>query len=196
MLGERYRSVGLAPRTKTVQLVFRRDELLYDIKNSAYVEGEVMTPKKEDQRDKVLTQDIGEPGNVDRVVRMLDMAHAECTEALFPYTKEVVGMETEEDNHPSSDSCECTIDSASHTADESDYVINMLVPDGFSKTTVDLLVKYIHEYMVCRALGDWFSTTDREAATLWLGKQEDALTGIQRCVNMRVKRTRRTQTPF
>ena len=72
-------------RTKTVKMTFKREELLYDIRNNAYVEGDVMQAKTEHDRHQV--QDIGEDGNIDRVTRLLDLAHAECEEALFPYTK-------------------------------------------------------------------------------------------------------------
>lgn len=224
-------ATGTVARTKTVKLTFKREELLYDIRNNAYVEGDVMQVKTEHDRHQV--QDIGEDGNIDRVTRVLDLAHAECEEALFPYTKENVEQETEMDDTPTYvDPVEETpteepteeepdADASGTVADEDepsalsddkdeeeftddtpaakptgDYVIRLLVPDEYSKTTVRLIVRYIHEYMVCRVLADWLSITNPPSAAKWKEKQDEALEGMKEAVNFRTGRVRRTQTPF
>ena len=187
-------------RTKTVKMTFKREELLYDIRNNAYVEGDVMQAKTEHDRHQV--QDIGEDGNIDRVTRVLDLAHAECEEALFPYTKENVEQESEMDDTPT------YVEPVDETLDEEftdetpdakptgDYVIRLLVPDEYSKTTVRLIVRYIHEYMVCRVLADWLSITNPPASANWKAKQDEALEGMKEAVNFRTCRVRRTLTPF
>lgn len=198
-------ATGMVARTKTVKMTFKREELLYDIRNNAYVEGDVMQAKTEHDRHQV--QDIGEDGNIDRVTRLLDLAHAECEEALFPYTKEDVEQETEMDDTPTY--VEPTADAGGTVADmemftddmtaskpTGDYVIRLLVPDEYSKTTVRLIVRYIHEYMVCRVLSDWMSITNPPAAANWKAKQDEALEGMREAVNFRTGRVRRTQTPF
>lgn len=198
-------ATGMVARTKTVKMTFKREELLYDIRNNAYVEGDVMQAKTEHDRHQV--QDIGEDGNIDRVTRLLDLAHAECEEALFPYTKEDVEQETEMDDTPTY--VEPTADAGGTVADmemftddmtaskpTGDYVIRLLVPDEYSKTTVRLIVRYIHEYMVCRVLSDWMSITNPPAAANWKAKQDEALEGMREAVNFRTGRIRRTQTPF
>lgn len=172
-------ATGMVARTKTVKMTFKRAELIYDIRNNAYVEGDVMQAKTEHDRHQV--QDIGEDGNIDRVTRLLDLAHAECEEALFPYTKEDVEQETEMDDTPTY--VEPTADAEGTVADPEvftddttaskptgDYVIRLLVPDEYSKTTVRLIVRYIHEYMVCRVLSDWMSITNPPAAANWKAK--------------------------
>lgn len=198
-------------RTKTVKMTFKREELLYDIRNNAYVEGDVMQVKTEHDRHQV--QDIGEDGNIDRVTRVLDLAHAECEEALFPYTKENVEQESEMDDtptyiEPTADVEDTMAGSEETLAEEEftddtpvvkptgDYVIRLLVPDEYSKTTVRLIVRYIHEYMVCRVLSDWMSITNPPAAANWKAKQDEALEGMKETVNFRTGRVRRTQTPF
>ena len=196
---------GTVVRTKTVKMTFKREELLYDIRNNAYVEGDVMQAKTEHDRHQV--QDIGEDGNIDRVTRLLDLAHAECEEALFPYTKEDVDQETEMDDtptyvEPAADAGGTVADMEMFTDDTTaskptgDYVIRLLVPDEYSKTTVRLIVRYIHEYMVCRVLSDWMSITNPPAAANWKAKQDEALEGMREAVNFRTGRIRRTQTPF
>ena len=65
-----------------VTLEFHRSELLYDIKNYAYIEGHVWG--EENQHAQHTLVEIGEEGNVDRVNRMLGEAHAAVIEMLFP----------------------------------------------------------------------------------------------------------------
>ena len=61
---------------KNVKLVFRREQLLYDIGNYAFVEGDLLGDDAEHIAHQV--KDIVEDGNVDRVTRVLNLAHTEC----------------------------------------------------------------------------------------------------------------------
>ena len=214
MYEDRYISTGLTKRTKTVKLLFKRSELLYDIKNYAYVEGDVMQVKTEHDRHQV--QDIGETGNIDRVTKVLDLAYAESVEALFPYSKQEVEQETEMDNMPTvvydeepAEGGSDGVKTPTHEDDKAegktegeanaktqDYEIQLLVPDAYSKTTVTLLVRYIHEYMVCRVMADWMSITNPTSAPKWKEKEQEMLESMKEAVNFRTKRARRTQTPF
>lgn len=214
MYEDRYISTGLTKRTKTVKLLFKRSELLYDIKNYAYVEGDVMQVKTEHDRHQV--QDIGETGNIDRVTKVLDLAYAESVEALFPYSKQEVEQETEMDNMPTvvydeepAEGGSDGVKTPTHENDKAegktegeanaktqDYEIQLLVPDAYSKTTVTLLVRYIHEYMVCRVMADWMSITNPTSAPKWKEKEQEMLESMKEAVNFRTKRVRRTQTPF
>jgi len=164
---------------KTVTLTFKRSELLYDIQNNAFVEGDIMTPANEHLQHQ--TQDVVEDGNVDRVSRVLCLAHAECVELLYPYTKEAVDdTETRNDIKDAPEN----------------YVITLTVPETFSKSTCNILVGYIHEYLVCRALADWLSITKPEAADQWQIKANEAKDVILSAKSIRTKRVRRGMSPF
>lgn len=164
---------------KRIELVFRRDALLYDIENYAFVEGDVMSVQTEHERHQVI--DIGQDGNVDRVTRILDLAHAECVEFLYPYTKIPC------------DKLEQRYNTFTETPE---YYILMLVPFDFSQSTVDLLSRLIHEYMVCRVLADWFSITNPSSKANWEEKIMYLKEQIQSRMHARCGRIRRTQTPF
>lgn len=168
-----------AKRNKEVTLTFSRENLLYDIKNYAFVEGYVMAEGQEPVRHMVI--DIAEEGNVDRVTRMLDLAHAECVEFMSPYTKEPCADEQTTNNN---------------LTETPQYVIEMLVHEDFSQTTIDLLAKLIHEYMICRVLGDWFRITYPTNQSGWELKAEDIKQQIRTRLHARCGRVRRTQTPF
>lgn len=165
-----------------VTLDFRRDELLFDIRNLAYVEGEVM-PEENQGHERHMVQDIAEDGNIERVSRILELAHAECVEALYPYTK--VGIEpiTWQNNKPKCGCCNV-------------YSIEMHMPAECSRTTVTLLKHYVHDYMVDKVLEDWLSITNPSASAKWREKAEESLEGMRQAVNTRIGRVRRKLTPF
>jgi hypothetical protein len=137
-------------------LKFNRAQLLYDIKNYAFVEADVMGEER--QHAQHLLADIGEAGNVDRVNRILALVHAEVTEMLYPYTKE----------EPLGEEFVDTIE------EPTSYDITLAVPSTMSRTTLELLSKLIHEYMVYRVLGDWLMITNPQAAAGWMARAESA----------------------
>ncbi len=168
--------------TRTVALKFVREELLYDIKNIAYVESDVLPADSEHSRHQVA--DIGEEGNVDRVTRIMDLAFAAVTELLYPYTK----SEVEETEERSDEFQESEV-----------YEIDLLVPDDFSKTTVDYLVRLIHEFVVYRVLADWMSfanLVNTKSAANWEAKASALAEEIDSTLHARMRRVRRTLSPF
>lgn len=168
--------------TKKVTLVFHRAQLLYDIKNYAYIEGHVWeedSPEIRHARHTLI--EIGEEGNVDRVNRILGMVHAAAVEMLYPYTKQ----------EPVDDEviCDCM-----WVPDK--YQIEMHVPARMSRTTLHLLSKLIHEFMVARVIYDWLSITHGEAARNWLDKALEAEQEINSIKNNRTGTLRRPSHPF
>lgn len=169
----------IAKRTKIVELTFIRQNLLYDIENYAFVEGDVMRTDNEHAKHQVF--DIAQDGNIDRVNRILDLAHAECVEMMYPYTKV---------------SCEDSESVTNSPMDVYQYCITLQIPDDFSKTTIDYVSKCVHEYMTSRVLTDWLSITKPSAANYWAVKAAEAKDQIRTSLNARMKRVRRTLSPF
>ena len=165
--------------TRSVILTFHRDQLLYDIKNYAYIEGHVWG--EENQHAQHTLVEIGEEGNVDRVNRILGVVHAAAVEMLYPYTKE----------EPVEDEEICD-----RMWVPVDYKIQMRVPATMSRTTLHLLNKLIHEFMVARVIYDWLSITHPEAARNWLDKASEAQEEINGVKNMRTGVLRVPYHPF
>lgn len=159
---------------RRVRLKFLRSELLYDIRNYAYVESDVMGGERVHAQH--VTSEIGEEGNVDRVSRILSVVHAGVTEMLYPYTKSVPVDEEIDDRLSAPD----------------EYVIELEVPVSMSRATLYLLSRLIHEYMVYRVLADWLSITNAEASVNWLGKADQTALEISRAKNQRGVFTRPT----
>lgn len=161
-------------------LTFKRSELVYDAENYSFVEGDVMQADDDHARHQVF--DIGQDGNIDRVTRILNLAHTECVEMLYPYTKTEIPDEQEALNDIL-------------TAPE-EYTIELTLPEGFSLSTVKLLENLIHEYMVYRVLSDWMSITNPGSRANWENKLQDIKYKIQTCLMTRTSRMRRKLKPF
>lgn len=165
--------------TQSVALNFGREELLYDIKNYAFVTADIMPTEDEHQKHQVF--DVGEEGNADLATRLLNLAHVECVESLYPYTKTpCIQDETLDDK----------------LVAPSQYEITLSVPSQFSRTTVLLLRELIHDYFVCRVLMEWLGTTYPSAQPFWKERLEQITARLRRALLGRRKPLRRGQSMF
>lgn len=164
--------------TKAVTLAFKRDQLLYDIGNYAFIEGSVMDTESNHTRHMV--QDVGEEGNVDRVTRVLNLTVSKCRELLYPYVRKELRRTELDDN----------------LREPPVYGIVLNVPPDFSQTTLHLLKNLIHEYLVCTAVADWLSITNTEKAQVWEAKAKEAESEIRINLHNRIAKARRRLHPF
>lgn len=165
--------------TSTATLEFLRSELLYDISTIGFVEADIMNPQEEHAQHQ--TFDIAEDGNIDRVTRILSLAFSECVERLYPFTKTPV-----EERETRDDVLKVDVK----------YVMTLDLPSTFAKSTLDLLEKYIHEYLICRVLAWWFSITKPNSAANWKAKADEAMEGIVGAKSIRIKKVRRGMSIF
>ena len=171
---------GKEPKHKEATLTFKRAELIYDASNYSFVEADIMPEGDECRRHQVF--DIGQAGNVDRVTRVLNTAHAECVEMLYPYTKEEIPDEQE------------ALDDV--LKEPETYEIKLTLPETFSLTTLRLLEELIHEYLVCKVLADWMSITNPESEANWQRKFTTLREKIRTALVSRTKMIRRKLSPF
>ena len=162
-----------------VDLVFYRRELLDDIRQYGFIEADIMDDSVGHSKHQVF--DITEDGNIERATRVLSLAFSKCVEILYPYTMQAVEeTETYDDTYK----------------EDVEYTIHMEVPEDYSKTTCELLEKYIHEYLTCFVLADWLSINKPEAAQNWAIKAENAKDGIRGAKTKFIKKVRRGHSPF
>ncbi len=143
----------------------RRDLLLYDIANYAFIEGHrTETLTGEPQKAHLLT-DICAEGNIDRVNRSLGLAHASAVEILHPLTRRrsVWGRIANEIWTPDI------------------YPIRFRQDIRLPDTTAHLLARLVHEYMVSKAVQDWLSITDPTAAARWAEKCAETANALRQC---------------
>lgn len=163
---------------QTAIMSFKRESLLYDIENSAHIEGRVLETENPRQRHDV--QAVGDEGNVDRITRVLDLAIARCRELLYAYTKHEVHRRELTDR----------------LKERPVYGIVLSLPAGFSQTTLNLISELVHEYMVCKGAAEWMSLTNPAKVAVWEKKADDALTEIRESMQTRMIRVRRRMHPF
>ncbi|GEM_PF-177823 len=175
---DRYRTENA---TSVQQLRFSFKNLLYSIENLAYVEGDVMQLPLDHEHARHPVIDVGQDGNRDRVRRVLDLAFAEVTDALFPYTK----RRLEEGAVQRDDLVE---------TDE--YVLELSVPIEFSETTLLYLERLIHEYAVACVLSDWMAITNPSARERWEVRKVEVLAGIRDNLGGRMRKRRRKPSVF
>lgn len=165
-------------QTVDVTLIFKREELLYEVENYSFVEGDIMDDDIHAQHQ---VFDIAQCGNEDLVTRMFNLAHAECVEYLYPYTKVPCVHEEALDD--------------TLIVHES-YSIELKLPKTFSRTTVLLLRELIHKYFVCRVLVEWMSITHPESTVHWQEKLEDMRSRLKSALLRRDKRLRLSLHPY
>lgn len=156
-----------------------RDELLYDIKNVAFVAGDVREEGETHATHQI--QDIGEDGNVDRVTRMMDLAFAKCCMELHPWSRKDFDCGTERDDIHK---------------ERPYYRMELLVPVDFGEPALTYLTRLAHEYIVAWVLLDWMTIADPTAAEAWGAKADLALEEMKTALVGRLGRTRKSVTPF
>ena len=160
-------------------LLFSREELLYDVENYSFVEGDIM--KANDDHDRHQVFDVAQDGNEDLVTRMFNLAHAECVESLYPFTKTECkdGMELDDE-----------------LVAHEKYTIELTLPTDFSRSTVVLLKELIHKYFVVRVLSEWMSITNPNSTANWYEKLDELKSQMKNALTWRRKRLRIKQHPF
>ncbi len=131
-----------------VMMELLKSELVYDIKNTAYSFADSQRKDNVDEHTLHQVFDVGEDGNRDKLARILDSAVEDCREVLFRFCK----MYMRGSGFDSNEWEECI---GSPTNEEEAYYIAMMMPNGFSKTSVHTLTVYVHDYIVNQSLYEW-----------------------------------------
>lgn len=163
---------------KLAALKYYRDNLMYEIKGYCHTEGSVSG--REDTHQRHMIEDVGEEGLVDLTTRELDLAVAVVRERLYVYTRREVDEPIRDNKLPEQDM----------------YGIMLELPAGFSQTTLSLIDKLIHRYIVSRCVYNWLSVTYPEKAVVWGERAEAAMSEIDKSLQRRTGRTRRRPHPF
>jgi len=163
---------------KELTLTWFTDQLLYDIKNYAYIEA-LKLPESDVNRSRIM--EVGEDGNVDRVRRVLDVTLAIIAERLYPYSKNVIDSD---------------VFMHDRLCERDGYHLVLNVPDDFSTTTAHLLEHLIHEMLVCNVMADWLRFFRQENWELWSSKVSGLQDEIAQTMSIHVGRARRVLRPF
>lgn len=173
---EEERNIGT---NREVTISLYRKELLYDIEQYAYVEADTMVTDVEHLKHQMF--DIAQEGNIDLISRTMALAYTECIEWLYPFTKQEVYDESMLCNRQ----CPPEV-----------YPINMIVPEDFSVTTINLLKNLIHRYIVARVMWEWCGIVKPINVEHWISLAKQAKEQAKTSLVSRRRRLRKKQSPF
>ena len=133
-------------------------QMLYDIRNIAYVEGHLMEDSDTCLHKRHLVTDIAEDGNIDIVSRALLLAYAGLQWALTRADFTAAPRYTDILKLPRS------------------FVLPLNRPLSHARAT--LLTQLAHHFMVASALCHWLSIVNGEAAARWRTRADEYETRI------------------
>lgn len=168
---------------------FRKDELVYDIKNTAFVFADSIKTDDIDPHTLHNIFDVGEGGNRDKLARILDATVEDCREMLFRFTK----LEMSGGGFDSNEWEECV---GSPANEEDCYYLAMLMPDGFSYRSVHSMTVYIHDYIVNQSLYEWLMIVYPNGSDRFWALAEEKKQKIKDAANRSAKHCRIRLHPF
>ena len=166
-------------KEKIVTMNINVAQILYEIQNNSHIIAEQTLNNENDNFERAANMQPTEENELQLINRYINIALAECTEMLFPYTKEEI------------------VDSDINCNTGADvYSMALTLPNDFSMTTVTLLRNLIPEYVVCRALANWMSVANPAIQEIWGIKCREVKNKIQSALLSRVGKMKRRLKPF
>lgn len=134
-----------------------RNQILYDIANICYIEAKSADDGAAPQPHLIshhLINDVCEDGNIDHISRIIGDMHAHAEELLFPLTRRSI-IKAVFDNLPS---------------EPDTYITHLHSQSPLSDTTLILLSRLLHQYVVYRAVAEWLSLSHPTSSAKWQEK--------------------------
>lgn len=172
-----------------VMIELRKDELVFDIKNTAYTFADSVSNEVGDLHGIHNVYDVGEDGNRDKLARILDSAVEDCNETLYRFTK----MEMAGGGFDSNEWEECV---GAPCNDEEAYYLAMRMPRGFSATSVHTMTVYAHDYIVYQCLYEWLMIVFPSGADRFWALAEEKKQKMKDASNRSAVRSRIRLHPF
>lgn len=169
---------------KFVKLKFLSSELLYDIKNIAYVTSDIIPSGGTHYKHQL--SDICEEGNKNQVVRMINLALGSCKTFLGSLVHDPL-----EDGAAFDDTLK---------SPES-YEINLYVPGKTTNAMMRSLTNRIHQYVVYYVLLDWLgiigpNPSNPSAVNAWMAELQKNEEEIKSYSLLSYRGYRIRQSPF
>lgn len=162
---------------KTLTITLYMSELLYDFKNKAYLTGR---SRKADGKDSEFASNIqASDDEVDKnqALRSIQNAYGqlivEMSEGLWGTTTDTTNNELQEDGN---------------------ITISMKMPSNYNLGVRDAVTAAVHDYLINKALMDWFLITDKEDAKDYGDLATVALQNLHNAINRRERPTRTSPT--
>ena len=160
---------------QTISISFFINEIIYDIQNKSYLTGKSRSDGTNQERVAAM-QANDDTENADQIMRSITAAWGILRTHLSEY---IEGGSANIDNSPSGDS---------------ELRLKLVMPSNFNNGVGESIVAAAHDYIVSKALYDWFVITDKEDADDYARAAERALAAISVSSNKRVRPKRKTDS--
>lgn len=139
-----------------------RNQILYDIANICYIEakcaeyGAATQPHITGSHliNSEIINDACQDGNIDHISRIIGDMHAHAEELLFPLSRRNIASDL--------------LDNLLTEPDT--YVTHLHSQSPLSHTTLILLSRLLHQYIVYRTVAEWLSISHPSASAKWQEK--------------------------
>ena len=158
---------------KKLYITLSMKELLYDVRNKAYVAGQSMATG-ENIEAVYNMQAVDDEGNADRIARSISDALSRLKTSFSEYIADEDGREAGNVQETSGQNISLTL----------------LVPSNYCFAAREDAARSMHGYIVACALSEWFSLTNKAEAASYTEQAEACLAEAHRAINRRVRPTR------
>lgn len=158
---------------KKLYITLSMKELLYDVRNKAYIAGQSMATG--DNIEAVYNmQAVDDDGNAERIDRSISDALARLKTSFAEYI-------ANEDSGEVGNVQE---------ASEQNVSLTLLVPSNYCFAARKDAARSMHGYIVACALSEWFALTNKAEAASYTEQAAACLAEAHRAINRRVRPTR------
>ena len=143
-------------------ITLSKDNILYDIENTAYVVGlNRSTGVNFEQVSNI--QNTGEGGDRDMMLRSIETAFNEIKRNVNRFIIDTA----------------IAVTSTNDLTDEATaFSLVLTMPGNFNKASIDSIKSASHEYIVAHALIDWFTAVKPDEVPIYIQKKADASINI------------------
>ncbi len=175
---------GMPTPKLLIQLV--KKDLVFDIKNTAYIYSLALRGEGVDSELKANIADICEKSNIDNTARILDEVISDVRSMLLKFTRNNVPPQA---NRYVSNEWE---DAPANPENDDDYFFALKVPISFTQDVARSLLTYIHQYVVNKVIANYLLLVYPDGSAvftaMWQGEEEKIKNTINNFITGRVRR--------
>lgn len=160
-----------------------QSELVYDVQNKSYLTGRSRNSGNNFEEVANMQANMDEE-ELNQISRSVQAAFSKLKTKLSEYVTTEVGS-----TDITSNDVLAPYDPTSQTAQTYTLELNHL-PSNFNAAIKDSLTASVHDYIVNRALGEWFVITNKADASDYFTAAENNVNEIRETINKRVRPTR------
>lgn len=163
---------------KSITVTLESREIKFDVMNKSHITGQARNAQGKNYRETAYMQASEDDEHAYQILRAISNA--------FSHLKVELGEYLHEDGSTSNNRINRAVE------DGEKLQLTFLLPSNFNNSACDSLGGMLHEYIVDRALSEWFVITNKEDAQDYANLAADALDRAKQALYKRERPTRPT----